>query len=121
MLSDDIEMDFEKPSTKRVAEMIQMRNLHRFTRRIYFTFLIIFLLAGAGLLFLIFNSDYQKTMLLHQSATFFGIFFYFIVLLFMCVCSTEEMKIVTLILISFCSGSLFGFIFSLQVVQISEK
>ena len=110
----------EKPSTKRIEEMMRMRNLLRFVTKLYYTVLVLFISFGVAVSLLVYNNDYQQIVLAHQILSTTAASVYVIVLLIMCVCnSNDEMRVGTLLIIVFSTGAMVGFIGALQLMDIS--
>jgi hypothetical protein len=110
----------EKPSTKRIEEMMRMRNLLRFVTKLYYTVLVLFISFGIAVSLLVYNNEYQQIVLAHQILCTAAASVYVIVLLIMCVCnSNDEMRVVTLLIIVFSTGAMVGFIGALQLMDIS--
>ena len=118
---DDIKLDVnDKPNTKRIEEMMRMRNLLKFTTKLYYTIILLFLSFGIGISVIVYNNDYQQIVLAHQILCVSAVSVYCIVLLMMCVCNTnDEMRLVTMFIIIFSSGAMIGFIGALQLMDIS--
>lgn len=117
----DVKLDInDKPSTRRIEEMIRMRNLLHFVTKLYYVILVLFISFGVAVGVMVYNNDYKQIVLAHQILSATAASVYVLVLMLMCVCNAnDEMRVVTLFIIIFSTGAMIGFIGALQLMDIS--